>query len=101
MGDATSILRCPATHRPLQRRDEGRLATDQHSEYRVLDGIAVLLPDAAEISTSSSITEYYDAFGWAADDDGVSKETKVELDTRKPSCDHTKKCISRPEHYFR
>lgn len=98
MSELTSILQCPVTHRPLRLMREDLLASDQNSEYRVLDGIAVLLPP--DISTSANIIEYYDSFGWVADPNGASGESKTLLDTRKAPYEYTKKCISRLEKYF-
>jgi SAM-dependent methyltransferase len=96
--DAVGILRCPVTHLPLQLRGDGLVSTGESSEYPVVGGIAVLLPKST--STSTNVTEYYDAFGWDADADGLSKETKVALDTRTLAYNYTKKCISRLQKYF-
>ena len=85
------ILRCPVTKGNL-RLDGASLSSGEKS-YPLVDGIPVLLPE--KVSTSSSIIEYYDQFGWEAESDGKSKESAHELDRRDTSYRYTGRCISR------
>jgi SAM-dependent methyltransferase len=96
--DTINILRCPTTHRPLQLKCDGVLSTDRSSSYSVVDGIAVVLPKTT--STNSNIIDYYDTFGWTPDADGVAGERKEAVDSRAPSYDYSRKCMSRLQKYF-
>lgn len=100
MRDAIHILRCPQTHRALSMGSGETLFSDANTEYSMVNGIAILTSKNVPISTSRNITEYYDAFGWSADEDGVSKEIKVDVDTRAVPFEHTRRCISRLQKYF-
>ena len=50
------IIRCPVTHRPLQRVGD-ELRTDAGTVYRIVDGLAVLVPGRAySVGTGSTDT---------------------------------------------
>ena len=100
MTSLINILRCPVTTGNLHL-DGASLVSGANGEnsYPLVDGIPVLLPE--KVSTSSSIIEYYDNFGWEAASDGKSKESVHALDRRETSYRYTRRCISRLAKYFR
>jgi uncharacterized protein YbaR (Trm112 family) len=50
------ILRCPVTHRPLERVGD-ELRSDAGTVYRVVDGLAVLVPGRSySVGTGSTET---------------------------------------------
>lgn len=50
------ILRCPVTHRPLERVGD-ELRSDAGTVYRVVDGLAVLVPGRSySVGTGSTKT---------------------------------------------
>ncbi len=93
------ILRCPVTKENLHLEGASLVSgANGENTYPLVDGIPVLLPE--KVSTSSSVIEYYDRFGWEASSDGKSKESGHALDMREAPYHYTRRCISRLAKYF-
>lgn len=100
MTSIIDILRCPITTRNLHVESSSLTSgTSGDTSYPIVDGIPVLLPEM--VSTSSSVIEYYDQYGWEAASDGKSKESVHALDMRDAPYRYTRRCISRLAKYFR
>lgn len=100
MTSIIDILRCPITTRNLHVESSSLTSgASGDTSYPIVDGIPVLLPEM--VSTSSSVIEYYDQFGWEAASDGKSKESVHALDMRDAPYRYTRRCISRLAKYFR
>ena len=94
------IFQCPLTGHPLRREGDVYRTVGGARAYRVVDDIAMLMPDIPEPSTPSNIIEFYDSFGWSQDANGGFKETNALASGKRVQNEHTSECITRLSKYF-
>lgn len=101
MDEFVALLRCPVTGQPLQRTEDGGLATANGRQYPESDGVLCLLPQLHDGGAQAAVREFYESSGWSADEAGLFGDTKSFVDTRGVSFRFTRQSLRRLVRYFK